>query len=142
MKDDDIDHYGVYEFGDFDVHLAPCMGKEHVRAEDAAFFEVLVSERRELLDAVEGSTMIVRYSVDLHTDPRFLWYDHFGKFERRLTPEDIAEYNARCATMFHKIDRPLWRLARHSIHMLEKKCQGASKPRKGGKKKRSDRLDP
>jgi len=133
LRDDDIDRYGTYELGDFDVHLAPCMGKEDVKAWDAEFFEALICERRQELGPETDADGIVRYHVDLHHDPRFLWFDHLGKFERRLTDEDLAEHNARCASIFHKIERPTWRLARRSILALDKKCRDASKT---GKKKK------
>lgn len=109
--------YGMHEVGRFSISLAPVAGREHMNAEDCEFFEVLVHERK-------GGII---FYVDLAGDARFDWFGHLGKFERRLTHDDIAEYNAAFSTRFHKIGMPTWKLARTSLKRLEALCKAANK---------------
>ena len=116
MKADEIT-YGGHRFGAFVCSIQSCVFDERP-ANEVEFFEVLLTEER------EGFF----YYVDLHA--RFGWFDHLGKFEKKLTTEDLIEHNARVDALFHKIGMPTWRLARHSIPALEKMCLTASKKAK------------
>ena len=84
--------YGTHDVGRFSISLAPPAGREHLDADDCEFFEVLVHERR-------GGII---FYVDLARDARFDWFGHLGKFEQRLTYDDLVEYNAVCVVRFHK----------------------------------------
>jgi hypothetical protein len=119
VKADEIS-FGYHTFGNFLVGIQSCVFDTR-GADEVEFFEVLVLEQ-------PGN-----YYVDLQADPRFLWFDHFGKFERRLTDVDLVEYNARYSTIFHKIGMPTWKLGRHSVVALERLCLDATKKAKRGK---------
>lgn len=109
--------YGTHDVGRFTISLAPTAGREHEAAEDCEFFEVLVHENKRGLV----------FYVDLARDERFDWFGHLGKFERRLTHDDLVEYNAVFSSRFHKIGMPTWKLARHSLKRLETLCKAESK---------------
>jgi len=109
MKADEIT-YGTHEFGKFQVSIQSCV-HDLRPADEVDFFEVLVLEKR------DGAL----FYIDLHA--RFGWFDHLGKFERKLVREDLVEHNARVDSFFYKIAMPTWRLARHSIPALEKMCK-------------------
>lgn len=111
---------GTHKVGDFSIGIAQAMGHEADDDDDCDYFEVLVHECRDGLP----------YYVDIQADLRFDWFGHYGKFERRLTHDDIVEYNARYSAIFHKIAMPTWKLSRHSIKRLFDLCKKASK-RKG-----------
>jgi hypothetical protein len=113
--------YGTHEVGDFTISLAPTHGREEKTADDCDFFEVLVLERK------FGTS----FYVDIGADQRFDWFGHLGKFDRRLTHDDLVEYNARCSMVFHKIAMPTWKLGRYSIKpRLVDLCKAASKKSK------------
>lgn len=116
--------YGEHVFGDFVASLQSCVHDER-RAEDVEFFTVLLRERRHL--GIEPPPPFVDFYVDIVTDPRFDWWGHLGKFERRLVVEDVVEYNARCADVLHKISMPTFKLARLSILRLERLCLDVTK---------------
>lgn len=109
--------YGTHDVGRFSISLAPPAGREHLDADDCEFFEVLVHERR-------GGII---FYVDLARDARFDWFGHLGKFEQRLTYDDLVEYNAVCVVRFHRIGMPTWKLGRHSLKRLLSLCKAANK---------------
>jgi hypothetical protein len=114
--------FGEHLFGTFAVSISSCDGRS---AEVSDFFEVLVHERRDM--GIEPPPPYVSIYVDIVSDPRFQWWSHLGKFERHLTADDVVEYNRRCADVFHKIEMPTFKLARHSIPRLERLCLDITK---------------
>lgn len=119
MKADEIT-YGHHDFGMFHVSIQPCVFDSR-SADDVGYFEVFVTEPR------DG----VHYYVDVAE--RFGWFDHFGKFTRQLTQDDLVEYNSQFNNLFHKIQMPTWKLGRHSVVYLERLCLDATKKAKRGK---------
>lgn len=119
--------YGTHEVGDFAVSVAPAAGHEAADPDDCDFFEVLVHEVKFRGSEVPGA---MPFYVNIAADGRFDWFGHFGKFERRLTHDDLVEYNACYSALFHKIAMPTWKLSRHSMKRLFDLCRKASKKAK------------
>lgn len=119
MKADEIS-FGTHEFGNFRVSIQPCVFETR-GADEVSVFEVLVID-------VQNPTS--HFYVNLHEDPRFAWFKHLTTFERKLTGDDLTEYNAYVNAIFTKLAQPTWQLARHSIPRLEKLCLDATKAAK------------
>jgi hypothetical protein len=106
-----------------------------------ADFEIGVNKRGRFLVSVQPASRGVlqvmvtevtdrHYYVDLAKDPRFAWFgwtSEMAKFERKLTEDDLTEYNGYADVLFHKIAMPLWKLTSHSVDRLCDLCEKLSK---------------
>ena len=104
MKVDEVT-YGSHEIGNFLVSIQSGISETR-EAYEVPFFEVLVLERQSP----------TRHSyVSLAEDPRFAWFKHMALWERKLTSDDLEEYNAHVTSLFHK-NRPTHLATRPQFH--------------------------
>ena len=78
------------------------------------------------------------YYVHLANDPRFAWFSwtaEVGKFERKLSEDDLIEYNGYVDVVFHKIGHPLFKLTTRSVERLVDLCERLTKAEKKAAKK-------
>lgn len=123
MKIDSITT-GNHEVGPFTITISRCIF-ETIPIDQANFFEVLLSEKKEM----DGWGEVVLY-VPIVEDADFNFYQHFYKFERHLTNEDVVEYNSHVNSVFYNIDQTTYKLSRHSIIRLFDQCESLAKKKK------------
>ncbi len=111
---------GNFEVGVFQISInRPVFRKEPT--EEMNFFWVLVIQKEP------------HFYVDLVEEERFGILKHLQTFSRKLTEEDLIEYNSHVSSVFHKIGMPGYLLSRHSIVTLFDSCQTLSKKIKKSK---------
>lgn len=115
MKLEDITT-GTFPVGKFSLVISsPVFQTE---TPELNFFELHITED------VEGWQTYIH----LHTDERFLWFQHLSEFARRLLLEDLVEYNSY--QLRQKLVQPTWLLSRASLVSIFEKCQALSKKKK------------
>jgi hypothetical protein len=101
---------GIHEVGPFTISVQK---PAHQDTQD--YFEVLLTEK-------VGGLVMYKNLADT-------WglFRHLQEFSRKITEEDVAEYNAHVSSVFHKIGQPLFRLSRNMILRLFDECQALTK---------------
>lgn len=111
MRGDDIE-FGVREIGLFRIQICPCVFETR-QAEDVAFFEVMVSERK-----VEDGWSFYTHLVE---DPRFDFFS-FVRWERTIGGvEELVEFNTYINRK-HNV-QPTWKLSRSAVMDVVEACQ-------------------
>lgn len=67
------------------------------------------------------------FYVNLVNDARFSIFKHMSVFTRKLSEEDLVEYNSHINTLSQNLVMPSFKLSRHSIVALFEVCQRLSK---------------
>jgi hypothetical protein len=113
MKPEEIE-VGAHKAGVFTVIVSLPV----FTTEPGNYFEVLVHQRGK-----DG----VLYNVHLVEDERFAIFQHLTTFQRKLTDEDLVEYNSYTTSVFHRYIMPTFKLSRRSIVALFEVCHRLSK---------------
>lgn len=111
---------GRFQIGDYTLLINRCPF-DLIPEDKAAFFTVLLWIR-------EDNGYL--WNINLATDPRFLHFAHLSTFERKLTNDDLTEYNSHVSSVFHRIACPTFKLSRHSISKIWDICQPNKKPKR------------
>ena len=122
MKDEDI-RYGVLKAGVFRISVqSPTFDKRP--ASDVPHFEVLVSQLIHPKTQGQDPAPLTFY-VHLVEDPRFNFFNTFGKFDRTIRMSEVEEYNAYVHV--RHMTMPTWRLNRNTLREVVDLCHVLSK---------------
>ena len=111
---------GTFQIGSYTFLINRCPF-DTLPEDQADFFMVMLAIR-------EDNGYL--WNIDLVSDPRFQHFAHLSTFERKLTNDDLVEYNHHVGSVFHRYHCPTYKLSRHSISKIWDICQPNKKPKR------------
>lgn len=115
---------GEHRAGDYLISINRS-AYDDVPLANAEWFEVMVSEVRQYAPDV-----VCHIFVNLADHPTFALFSSFGKYDRKILADEVAEYNNHVERRY--LVMPMFRLSRGAIVKLFETCAPKKKAKKKG----------